>query len=153
MDCCLKSKYKIDAITELLPHRATMLLVDGLISFELDKGIQTFFHIRKDNIFLNKKTNKIGSFVAFECIAQSMGVYNGIKNIVINDKTSTPQIGFLISVSNLVCIKPYISVGETIVTHVYDIETTGPMINASATIQNENGEDIMKATVSVLVKV
>ncbi len=155
MNCCLRSKYHIDSVSALLPHRRSMLLVDGVYLFELDKGIQTFFAIGEDNIFLeqHRESKCINSFVAFECIAQSIGLYSGIKNIVLNRQTEdNKKIGFLVGVSNLVCTKPYIELGQTITIDIENIDDMEQMIKAKGVVCDEDGHKIMEAVVSILLQ-
>ncbi len=155
MECCLKSKYGIDSVEQILPHRSGMLLVDGVSNFELDKSITTFFNVTNHNIFLDD--NKcVGSFVAFECIAQSVGLYNGIKSVVLNDGSTSildnEEIGFLVGISNLVCIKPFVETGTTIIVFVNDIDDTGQMIKAHGVVRDSGGNQIMYADVSIMLQ-
>lgn len=148
-------KYKIKNIKDILPHDKTMLLIDGVLSFDLNAGVKTFYKIQKNSIFFDKSINGVHSFVFFECIAQSLGIYNGIKEKINSTPRDENLTGVLINVSNMECYKTHVETENNIVIDVFDINIVGASVmNAKGAvyIHKEKIEDkIMEASLTVSI--
>lgn len=116
MNCCLR-EYGIDSIVDIMTHKNKMLLIDGVLSFDLDEYITTFSLIRSDSIFFDDNINGIFSYVGFEYIAQSVAAFSSIES-KLSSKTNSNSIGLLLSVANLKCYKPIIECGSLITTTI-----------------------------------
>ncbi len=157
MNDCILPKYGVSSINDLLPHRRSMLMLDGVRSFEPHINIETFYHIPESSIFVRSDTNnQVASFIGFECIAQSIGIYNALLDISNNKNTSDKdisnnKIGFLVSVNNLVCQKPFIDVGTELLIRVSNIEDMGAMVKAFGIVFDDNGVEVMQASISIII--
>ena len=79
-------------IGDLIPHEKPMIMVDKLI-FVDDLNVHCQVFINKNNIFFDKKTNSIGSWVGIEFMAQTIAVWSGYHK---KQNNEAPTIGFLL---------------------------------------------------------
>lgn len=145
MNCCLL-EYGIDGISDIMLHRNKMLLIDGVLSFDLDKYITTFSLIDSDCIFFDHNINGIFSYVGFEYIAQTIAAFSGITNRILSKTPSDNSIGFLLSVTNLQCYKPIIECGSLITIDVEKPKEFDNIFYGIGTIKIDN-TDIMSAKI------
>lgn len=109
-------------ITELVPHRAPMLLLESLVHHE-DRTITCTASIGPDHPFLDN--GEVDVLVCVELVAQSVAAYAGLRDRVAG---RPPKIGFLVSCREATFEVPALSLGDrlTIETrHAWGDDTLG----------------------------
>ncbi|MDX1462800.1 MAG: hypothetical protein R3359_07070 [Marinirhabdus sp.] len=98
-------------IAQLIPHRAPMVLVDGLMAFDEISAV-TSFKVAEDHIATIR--GAISETGLLEHMAQSVAVHTGYKGF---SEGKTPRIGYVGAIKTAE-IKHLPTVGETIMTEV-----------------------------------
>lgn len=136
--------YNKDYLEKILPHKAPMILIDGIIDYSLeDKWLKSFVKISETSLFYDKDIEGIDSTVGIEYMAQTIGCYAYLRNHL-----NEPKIGFLLgtrlynnSVDKFELGKTYyILVKEVFVADIYSFESL---------IYNDKNEEIASATINV----
>lgn len=97
------------AITELIPHRPPMVLVDSVRKFD-DNSIETSLLIRDELMFAQARG--LPSWTAIEIMAQSISAYAGLKG---RQRGEPPQIGYLLGSRRLQLPIEFFAPGKTLV--------------------------------------
>lgn len=87
-----------EKLSRLVPHKGKMLLLDRIVSFDLEKAqIATEVDVSDGCMFLEESFGGVPVWIAFEYMAQSVSALTGIFGL----KTGTPpRMGFILSVTN-----------------------------------------------------
>ena len=94
-----------DLVSELVPHKGKMLLLDRVRDYDLkENSITTEIDIARDNMF-------------YEDMAQSVSALSGICGRAKGEK---PKTGFIMSVSGFKADVPVFKEGETVVVNVLE---------------------------------
>lgn len=106
-------------ITELLPHRGKMLLIDRIIRWGREKdGNPPFVHtetaITEKNVFFDAELGGVPSFTGFELMAQSAAALSRL----LAPSDEPPSLGVIASVSKLSAPLPVFPKGRTVRTEV-----------------------------------
>lgn len=67
---------KIPPLAQLLPHEAPMILIDELISVDVE-NVHCQVTIRSDNLFFDKHTHAVAAYVGIELMAQTIASWAG----------------------------------------------------------------------------
>jgi predicted hotdog family 3-hydroxylacyl-ACP dehydratase len=107
-----------DLVSELVPHKGKMLLLDRVRDYDLkEKSITTEIDIARDNMFYEEELGGVPVWVAFEYMAQSVSALSGICGRAKGEK---PKTGFIMSVSGFKADVPVFKEGETVVVNVLE---------------------------------
>ena len=107
-----------DLVSELVPHKGKMLLLDRVRDYDLkENSITTEIDIARDNMFYEDELGGVPVWVAFEYIAQSVSALSGICGRAKGEK---PKTGFIMSVSGFKADVPVFKEGETVVVNVLE---------------------------------
>ncbi len=107
-----------DLVSELVPHKGKMLLLDRIRDYDLnEKSITTEIDICRDNLFYEDELGGVPVWVAFEYMAQSVSALSGIYGRLKGEK---PKTGFILSVNGFKADVPVFKVGEKIVVNVIE---------------------------------
>lgn len=96
-------------VADLLPHRATMLLVDNLLDESFDHVIVDTT-IRRETIFCTDEG--MPGWVGIELMAQCVGCWAGLRRL---ERSQNVQLGFLLGSRRYECTMPFIPVGTRLV--------------------------------------
>lgn len=96
------------AISELLPHKEPMILIDNYVDFN-PEFIHTTVTIKQDSPFCSQ--NRVPSYVCLEYMAQSIGVWRGL---LARSQNEEPKIGFLLSCRRLILERNFFVTGDKI---------------------------------------
>ena len=97
-------------ITNYIPHRGKMLLLDKIVSINTEeKTLTSEVYIKPTCIFFDSDLNGIPSWVSFEYMAQSISAFS-----FASDKRNDPKPGVILSVSNLISTIPFFPVDSKI---------------------------------------
>ncbi len=96
----------------LVPHRGKMLLLDRIVSADLEQvRIVTEIDISDRSMFLSESLGGVPVWIAFEYMAQSVSALTGLFGL----KTGTPpKMGFILSVTNFCAGKSVFPLGTTV---------------------------------------
>lgn len=131
-------------IMKLLPHRAPMLMVDGLYYFSNDKTIATLT-VLETNIFTEH--NKLAESGLIEHMAQTAALMTGYKH---TNKNLPVREGFIASIKNLK-IEALPKINETISTEVKTTFEMTKMTNV-ALVSKQNGDVLATAEMTLVLK-
>ena len=107
-----------DLVSELVPHKGKMLLLDRVRDYDLkENSITTEIDIARDNMFYEEELGGVPVWVAFEYMAQSVSALSGIHGRAKGEK---PKTGFIMSVSGFKADVPVFKEGETVVVNVLE---------------------------------
>ncbi|KXF80173.1 ApeP family dehydratase [Enterovibrio coralii] len=110
-------------ITELVPHRPPMLLVDELVNAD-----KTSAHCRakltKQHPFFDVSLNGIPAWIGIELMAQTIATWAGYQDYLIG---KTPAIGFLVGTRKYTSDRPYFPLGSTLDIKVEEVMNDGGM--------------------------
>lgn len=105
-----------DAVSELVPHKGKMLLLDRVQSYSLEEiSITTEIDITKEALFYDESLGGVPAWIAFEYMAQSISALSGIYGRTRGEK---PKVGFIMSVTSFKTDVPVFKIGETVVVKV-----------------------------------
>ena len=98
------------ALGELLPQKRTMLLIDSargtsgsVVASETTLGSRHELFAQRDGTF--------GSWILLELMAQTIGIYAGLKN---RAEGSGPKVGFILGTRHFDARVPFFRAGDTI---------------------------------------
>jgi|GEM_PF-856553 len=84
-------------LEELLPHQPPMILIDRVLSYDIEKmSISTQFDVTEKSLFFNETLGGIPPYVGLECMVQTMGTLSGIHDKEKRGHQGKPKIGFLL---------------------------------------------------------
>ena len=107
-----------DLVSELVPHKGKMLLLDRVRDYDLkENSITTEIDICRNNLFYEEELGGVPVWVAFEYMAQSVSALSGICGRAKGEK---PKTGFIMSVSGFKADVPVFKEGETVVVNVLE---------------------------------
>ena len=107
-----------DLVSELVPHKGKMLLLDRVQSYSIETvTITTEIDISRDSFFYEEELGGVPAWVAFEYMDQSISALSGIYG---RSKGEKPKVGFIMSVSGFKADVPVFKEGETVVVHVLE---------------------------------
>lgn len=98
-----------EAVSRIVPHKRSMLLIDSVFSFKRG-DLQAGALIGSSSPF--SKDGKVPAYISFELIAQSISAYSYLCGI---RKGEEPMIGFILKVSNFKLLRETFDVGERVV--------------------------------------
>ncbi len=101
-----------EKLSGLVPHKGKMLLLDRLVSFDLEQTkVVTEIDISENCMFFEDSLGGVPVWIAFEYMAQSVSALTGIFGL----KTGTPpRMGFILSVTNFCAEESVFSKGSTV---------------------------------------
>jgi predicted hotdog family 3-hydroxylacyl-ACP dehydratase len=91
------------SITDVLPHRDPMVLIDSLESYDIDSCICQV-KITNKSPFYNEKMAGVPSYIGNEYMAQAIAAYSGANAL---DSQHKVTIGFLLGSRKYKTFKPY----------------------------------------------
>jgi predicted hotdog family 3-hydroxylacyl-ACP dehydratase len=139
-------------VTDLVPHRDGMLLIDELIddSFEVVKAGVT---VRADHLFMQPQG--LPAWVGVELMAQTVAAWAGLRRL---ERGEQIQLGFLLGTRKYECDVPFFPVGARLVMSVRQelVSEQGlavfvcsiELLPAGGSAWNEPGRVIARASVN-----
>ncbi len=107
-----------DLVSELVPHKGKMLLLDRVRDYDLkENSITTEIDICRNNLFYEEELGGVPVWVSFEYMAQSVSALSGICGRAKGEK---PKTGFIMSVSVFKADVPVFKEGKTVVVNVQE---------------------------------
>lgn len=136
-----------EAVGALVPHKRSMLLLDGIRSFDRKALCATsLMVVGKDNIFYDQGLEGIPSYVCFELMAQTISAYDFLMH---DEQKSTPKIGFILGVNHLVLAKPFLALGKRVETTIWQDCAIGGAMYAFKGRSIVDHEEVASATLMV----
>jgi len=125
-----------EELLSIIPHRGKMVHISRVKNYNLeDRSIEAEYDITNECIFYDEQVNGVPSWAGFECIAQAISAYSGIRDRI-NGITS--KFGFILAVSQLCIEVPYLKPGSTILIKANEIEDLSPVFAFYGEIFLEN---------------
>ncbi len=107
-----------ELVSELVPHKGKMFLLDRVQSYSIENVcITTEIDVTRNNLFYEEDLGGIPAWVAFEYMAQSISALSGIYG---RTKGEKPKVGFIMSVSSFKADIPVFKEGETVIVSVHE---------------------------------
>ncbi len=100
-------------ITDLLPHRATMLLVDALLD-DSQEHVRVETTVRRDGLYLADEG--LPGWVGIELMAQTVACWAGMRRL---ERHQNVQLGFLLGTRKYDCQLPFFPIGARLEIHAH----------------------------------
>jgi predicted hotdog family 3-hydroxylacyl-ACP dehydratase len=105
-----------EELLTLIPHKGKMVLLSRILSWDLDQWtLKGVYDITEDGLFYDPLLGGIPGWVSFECMAQSVSALTGIHTRL---EGKEPNMGFILSISNMEITIPVLKAGTAITTDV-----------------------------------
>ncbi|MGZ9896954.1 hotdog family protein [Shewanella gaetbuli] len=101
-------------IETFIPHRAPMILIDNIVSHQVD-SLVTQTHITTNSAYFDKQSQGVANYVGIEYMAQSIAALAGVEATM---KSEPIKVGFLLGTRKLVMHHSHFQLGKTYQTHV-----------------------------------
>lgn len=101
-------------ISEFVPHRAPMILIDNLLEHQPDT-LLTAIHISQSSAYFDSVLNGVPNYVGIEYMAQSIAALAGVEAKLVGDKV---RVGFLLGSRKLQMHIDHFELGQTYHTKV-----------------------------------
>ena len=101
-------------VSQFIPHRAPMILIDGIISHQHDSLI-TQTHITCNSAYFDALKQGVPSYVGIEYMAQSIAALAGVEALI---QGLPIKVGFLLGSRKLQLHQGLFALGQTYRTHV-----------------------------------
>ncbi len=95
-------------ISELVPHRASMLLIDRLLDDD-DERVRVEATVRRDGLFVTDEG--LPAWVGIELMAQTVAAWAGLRSLQRNEPV---KLGFLLGTRRYECALPHFPLGATL---------------------------------------
>ena len=131
-------------LAKILPHNHPMILIDDLISVDIEKrSVKASVHIDENKMFFDRSINGVDALVGIEYMAQCIGCYAYFRN-----GEQEPKIGFLLgSRSYDISIEKF-ALGQTYIIETQEVFTDNELVSFECFIYNDDVE-CAKATINV----
>ena len=101
-----------EELATLVPHRGKMFIIDRITDAKVDEWIiESETKITENFMFYDKNANGVPNYACFEIIAQTVAALTGL---YARENNLPPNIGFILSVTNLKFDFDLIKPGETV---------------------------------------
>ena len=101
-----------EELSTLVPHRGKMFIIDRITDAKADEWIiESETKITEDFMFYDKNAGGVSNYACFEIIAQTVAALTGL---YARENNLPPNIGFILSVTNLHFDFDLIKAGETV---------------------------------------
>ncbi|MCL1892782.1 MAG: hypothetical protein FWG02_00920 [Holophagaceae bacterium] len=126
-------------LAEILPHEQPMILIDRVLSYDLEKmAITTQFDVTEKSLFYNEALRGIPPYIGLECMVQSMGALSGISNKEKNEWQGKPKLGFLLGTRKYTNSVETYKAGATYTVESKELFNDGTMGSYECTIKAED---------------
>lgn len=132
--------FAVQDITDFIPHRAPMILVDKIIAYQRDTLV-TEVTITAQSPYFDDKHRAVPNYVGIEYMAQSIAALAGVEAKLRNDKI---RVGFLLGSRKLALHAKQYEFGRTYRTHVkrlYQEESGLAVFDCQIYLMPEAGSD------------
>lgn len=138
-----------EAVGALVPHKRSMLLLDGICSFDRKALCATsLMVVKKDNIFYDRGLAGIPSYVCFELMAQTISAYDFLMHDG-EEQKNIPKIGFILGVNDLVLAKPFLALEKRVETTIWQDCAIGGAMYAFKGRSIVDHQEVASATLMV----
>lgn len=105
-------KIEHDELANLVPHKGKMFIIDKIVDAKPnDWIIESETKITRDFMFYEKSIDAVPNYACFEIIAQTVSALTGL---YARENNLPPNMGFILSVSNLHFDFDFIKSGQTV---------------------------------------
>lgn len=106
-----------DGLSELVPHRGKMFLIDRITNFDTEKWkICSQTKITKDFMFYDKQADGVPNYALFEIAAQTASALTGL---FAKEHNLPPNMGMILSVSSMKFDTQLIKDGQTVTAQLF----------------------------------
>lgn len=136
-----------EAVGNLVPHKRSMLLLDGLTAFSRESASATSMTlVSASNLFFDASADGIPGYVCFELMAQTISAYDFLMR---SDGDGEPKLGFILGVDDLKLSRALIARGERIDTTIRQDCAIGGAMYSFVGQSNVGDETVAEATLMV----
>ncbi|MDR2952793.1 MAG: hypothetical protein LBU82_06090 [Treponema sp.] len=88
-----------EELLSVVPHRGRMLLLSRVKEYNPnERSIKAEFHVSSDCLFYDAAMAGMPAWAGFECIAQAISAYSGIRD---RENGEPPKMGYILSVASM----------------------------------------------------
>ncbi|MCL2800285.1 MAG: 3-hydroxylacyl-ACP dehydratase [Treponema sp.] len=141
-------------LPSIVPHRGKMLLLSRITGYNLEEcSLEAEYDITENCIFFDPAVDGVPSWVCFECIAQAIAAFSGIRSREKDGKDEKcgklPRIGFILSISKMQVFLPVLKSDNTIIIKVKELDRTDLVFNFEGQVFLE-GTKVLEGTLTVM---
>ncbi|MBN2351230.1 MAG: hypothetical protein JXD23_01580 [Spirochaetales bacterium] len=105
------------------PHQGFMLLLDRLEEYSTDREfLRSTVDVTENSVFFDRETGMMPVWIAFEYMAQSIGLLSGLNSV---ERGGKPEIGFIMGVRNFEASAAGFAPGERVDVSVRSVYRDG----------------------------
>ena len=118
----LEQAIELEELQTVIPHRGKMMLLSRVLEYDSAGMVRAEYDIAERCIFYDPAIQCVPSWAGFECIAQAISAFSGIRD---REKNIKPKIGFILSIPFMRINIPFFKLGSVLDIHVRQIDRTG----------------------------
>lgn len=135
-------------VTELLPHKDQMVLIDEVVSFsEEEKCITVSVNVTEDSTFYDAAVGGVPNLVAIEYMAQASAALAEMAQ-KIKDSSGPPRPGILLGTRKLNLAIEKFEVGKKYLVSAKDVFDDGTTASFECDVKDESGEVVAVAALT-----
>ncbi len=138
------SSQNIPAISDILPHRDSMLLLDRLLDFDATKA--TAEYVPRANAWYVDEGGNCPAWIGIELMAQTIAAHVGILRRI---EQLPAKLGALLGAQRYVALQAAFAAGETLSIKTEMIYSDANGFSAYECLIAANGKDVANATLKV----
>lgn len=132
-------------ISEIVPHKGRMLLLDRILSVDTEKRcLSSQVTIGQQDTFFDTDLGGVPTYVGFEYMAQSISALSAL-----TARSQVPRPGVILSVSNLACHREVFREAELVTIQVEETCVVGDLFTFDCSAQVE-GKTVVTCTLMVM---
>jgi predicted hotdog family 3-hydroxylacyl-ACP dehydratase len=135
-------------LAEALPHKPPMILIDRVISYDLENlGLTAEFDATENAMFYDAALGGIPSWAGLEYMAQATAALSGINNLEAGG--AKPKIGFILGARKYINNVEHYKRGETYIVEVEELFYDNSLGSFQCTIRKAGGNVCAAAEINV----
>lgn len=131
-----------------LPHTATMLLLDKLVSWDISAcTLCSEVTITENSLFYDEQNSGVPAWVGFEYMAQSIAALSGLH--ARKELGKQPKVGFIMSIRNFTTEIPFFPAGQILRIGINQLFNENSVVSFDCVI-TANDTTLVTATVNAI---
>jgi predicted hotdog family 3-hydroxylacyl-ACP dehydratase len=136
------------SVTDLLPHKEPMILIDEIISFSKEeKKIEVSVLIKEENIFYDKNIEGVSNLISIEYMAQASAALAEMSERL-KSQPSNPRPGMLLGTRKLNLSLEKFERGKKYFISAKDVFDDGVTASFDCEIRSEDGIELASASLT-----
>lgn len=136
-------------LNKILPHRAPMVLIDGVESVDFDAGeLVARVDIKQSDIMYQEQMGGVPSWAALEYMAQSIGCFVGMYDAA-HVENAGAAVGFVLGTRCMNVNVPVLELGHSYFVHVKSLYNDANIASFECVMYNGDKQPVANAALNV----